>query len=190
MPRPRGRFCVGYELPPSLVAGLDAAGMPYVDVRIHPVRLLDDLLFAVRAPHADTRPALLGMALAESEVVVTAGPREAMCQMITGSNLPDDTLLVLGQRPMDATQIMGDQFHDAFAQRLPARAGAPAWAAARDGLGAPRCAERSPVGLADRSHGCWKVAGSRPNQRCHEDFRTMLSHRSHAGTATAQPPDP
>lgn len=66
------------------------------------------------------------MALAESEVVVTAGLREAMCRMITESNLPDGTLLVLGQRPMGATQIMGGQFYDAFAQRVPARAGAPA----------------------------------------------------------------
>ncbi len=114
MPALRQQVCIGYELPPYLVAELDAADIPYVDLRIHPVRFLDDLLFAVRARHPDTQAELLDMAMAEGEVIATAGLREATCQMNTESALPHDTLVVLGQRPMDATQIVAGRFFDAF----------------------------------------------------------------------------
>ncbi|WP_428484276.1 hypothetical protein [Rhodopila sp.] len=114
LPRLRQQFCIGYELPPGLIAVLDAEAIPYIDLRIHPVRFLDDLLFAVRASEPETQAALLDVAVAEAEVIATAGLREAMCQMITDSPLPDDTLLVLGQRPMDATQIVAGRFFDAM----------------------------------------------------------------------------
>jgi hypothetical protein len=116
MPRLQRQFCIGYELPPYLVAIFEAAAIPYIDVRIHPIRFLDDLLFAVRGCDVDTRSELLRIAVAESEVIVTAGLREAMCQMITHTRLPDNTMLVLGQRPMDATQIIAGRFYDAAEQ--------------------------------------------------------------------------
>ena len=116
MPRLQRQFCIGYELPPYLVAIFEAAAIPYIDVRIHPIRFLDDLLFAVRGCDVDTRSELLRIAVAESEVIVTAGLREAMCQMITHTSLPDNTMLVLGQRPMDATQIIAGRFYDAAEQ--------------------------------------------------------------------------
>jgi hypothetical protein len=116
MPHLREQFCIGYELPPYLVAILEAFGIPFIDLRIHPVRFLDDLLFAARASDATTHAALLGMAVSEAEVIATAGLREAMCQLIGESSHPNDTLLVLGQRPMDSTQIVGDRFFDAMDQ--------------------------------------------------------------------------
>jgi len=116
MPRLHKQFCIGYELPPCLIAMFEVARIPYVDIRIHPVRFLDDLLFAVHSPDADTGAELLCMAVAESEVIAIAGLREAMCQMISSSSLPDDTMVVLGQRPMDATQIIGGRFYDATEQ--------------------------------------------------------------------------
>ncbi len=115
-PRLRRQFCIGYELPPYLIAEFDAAAIPYIDVRIHPVRFLDDLLFAVRGPDAGTMLELFRMSVTESEVIATAGLREAMCQMISESSLPEDTMLVLGQRPMDATQIIDGRFYDAAEQ--------------------------------------------------------------------------
>jgi hypothetical protein len=114
MPRLRDRFCIGYEMPPYLSAILSGCGIPFVDLRIHPVRFLDDLLFAVRASDPGTQAALPGMAMAESEVITIAGLREAMCQMIGASSLPRNSLLVLGQRPMDSTQICDDRFFDAM----------------------------------------------------------------------------
>jgi hypothetical protein len=111
--RLRGRFCVGYEMPPWLVRLLDGHAVPYVDVRLHPIRFMDDLLFAVRGSDAGTQAALLGMAVRESEVIVTAGLREAMCQFISEARVPDNTLLVAGQRRFDSTQIVEGGFFDA-----------------------------------------------------------------------------
>jgi hypothetical protein len=110
----RRRLCVGYELPPWLIRVLDEHAIPYIDLRLHPVRFLDDLLFAVRASAPETQAALLSMAVDESEVFATAGLREAMCRFISEARVPDSTLLVAGQRRFDSTQIIGGTFFDAF----------------------------------------------------------------------------
>lgn len=107
------RFVVGYELPPWLVRLLDAHDVPYLDLRLHPVRFMDDLMFAARASRQDTQAALLAMAVQESEVLATAGLREAMCRFISEAAVPDDTLLVIGQRRFDSTQIVAGGFFDA-----------------------------------------------------------------------------
>ncbi|HEX2943479.1 MAG TPA: hypothetical protein VHO91_20665, partial [Rhodopila sp.] len=114
--RLRGRFCIGYEMPPWLVRMLDCAGIPYVDIRLHPVRFMDDLMFAVRASVPVTHASLHAMAVQEAEVIATAGLREAMGCYISDANMPDDTLLVAGQRRFDSTQIAGGRFFDAVDQ--------------------------------------------------------------------------
>lgn len=111
--RLRRQFCIGYEMPPWLVRLLDQNALPYIDLRLHPVRFLDDLLFAARASSPETQAALLPMAVQESEVFVTAGLREAMCRFISEARVPDNTLLVAGQRRFDSTQIIAGSFFDA-----------------------------------------------------------------------------
>jgi len=111
--RLRDRFCIGYELPPWLVKLLEAGDIPYVDLRLHPVRFMDDLLFAARASRPQAQAAMLAMAMPESEVIATAGLREAMCCYISAARVPENTLLVIGQRRFDATQIIDGDFFDA-----------------------------------------------------------------------------
>lgn len=108
------RFCIGYEMPPWLIHLLDQHAVPYVDIRLHPVRFLDDLLFAVRASAPESQADLLAMAVQESEVFATAGLREAMCRFISEARVPDNTLLVAGQRRFDSTQIADGTFFDAM----------------------------------------------------------------------------
>jgi hypothetical protein len=112
--RLRNRFCIGYEMPPWLVHLLDQHAVPYIDLRLHPIRFLDDLLFAARASTPETQAALLSFAVQESEVFATAGLREAMCRFISDARVPDNTLLVAGQRRFDSTQITAGTFFDAF----------------------------------------------------------------------------
>jgi hypothetical protein len=112
--RLRHRFCIGYELPPYLTGLLSSVGVPYIDLRLHPVRFLDDLLFAVRASEPPTRTAILEMAEPEAEVIITAGLREAMCHMISEAKVPANTLIVVGQRPLDCSQIVDGGFFDAL----------------------------------------------------------------------------
>ncbi|HEY4041585.1 MAG TPA: hypothetical protein VGM32_07040 [Rhodopila sp.] len=109
----RRRFCVGYEMPPWLLRLLDENAIPYIDLRLHPIRFMDDLMFAARPSRIETQAALLPMAVAESEVIITAGLREAMCRFISEARVPDNTLLVAGQRPFDSTQIVDGGFFDA-----------------------------------------------------------------------------
>jgi hypothetical protein len=109
----RNRFCIGYEMPPWLVRLLDQAEVPYIDIRLHPVRFMDDLMFAVRAASPATQAVLAPLAVAESEVAVTAGLRQAMGAYISQAAVPDNTLLVAGQRRFDSTQVTGGRFFDA-----------------------------------------------------------------------------
>jgi hypothetical protein len=109
----RRRFCVGYEMPPWLVRLLDTHAVPYVDLRLHPIRFMDDLLIAARASCPETQADLLPFAVQESEVLATAGLREAMCRYISEARVPGDTLMVVGQRRFDSTQIVGGDFFDA-----------------------------------------------------------------------------
>ena len=114
----RNRFCIGYEMPPWLGKLLYSIDVPYIDLRLHPVRFLDDLLFAARASEPATRIALLAMAEAEAEVLITAGLREAMCHMISEATVPSGTLIVVGQRPLDCTQIIDGTFYDALPRAI------------------------------------------------------------------------
>jgi hypothetical protein len=108
------RFVIGYEMPPWLVSFLTRTETPYIDIRLHPVRFLDDLLFAARASDPDTQCHLMSLAVHESEVLATAGLREAMCRFISQANVPDGTLLIAGQRRFDSTQILNGGFFDAM----------------------------------------------------------------------------
>jgi hypothetical protein len=120
--RLRDRFCIGYELPPWLRLLLRSLDVPYVDLRLHPVRFLDDLLFAARASRADTQADLLAMAEPESLVIATAGLREAMCHMVSEATVPAGTLIVLGQRQLDSSQIVAGAFFDCLARAPEIRA--------------------------------------------------------------------
>ena len=109
----RGRFCVTYEAPPYLLRLLDGWGCTWLDVRLHPVRFLDDLLFAVRASQPDTQGAVARQRAAGKPADGrTAGLREAMGQLISDATVPEDTLVVVGQRPIDATQIVDGGFFE------------------------------------------------------------------------------
>lgn len=113
-----GQFVVGHEMPPYLLGILADHDIPYLDIRVHPVRFLDDLLFAVRASHDQTRASLSQRAVSEEIVLATAGLLEAQCRYTADCRLPPGTLLVIGQRTMDSSQIVDGRFFDAL-QQLP-----------------------------------------------------------------------
>lgn len=112
------RFCVGYELPPWLAATLDAAAIPYIDIRLHPVRFLDDLIFAVRAAAPEIQSQLAPLALPQAAPHIAAGLLTAMGRYISESRMPPGTLLVAGQRRFDSTQIAQGGFFDAAPHTL------------------------------------------------------------------------
>ena len=107
-------FVVGCEMPPYLLRLLATYQVPHLDIRIHPVRFLDDLLFAARASEPATQAALQQIAVSEDIVLSAAGLVEAMCRYTANCTLPPETLLVIGQRTMDSSQIVGGRFFDAL----------------------------------------------------------------------------
>ncbi|MBV9812990.1 MAG: hypothetical protein JO326_09560 [Acetobacteraceae bacterium] len=113
----RGCFCIGYEMPPYLTDLLDRNAIPYLDIRLHPVRFLDDLLFGARASDPDTQAHLIDLAVPESLVHMTAGLREATCRHISEPRIPAGTLLVVGQKRYDSSQILDGAFFDAARHR-------------------------------------------------------------------------
>lgn len=112
------QFCIGYELPPYLVDLLDRNGIGYIDLRVHPVRFMDDLMFAARASEPSAQAWLLTHAVPEIDATVTAGLREAMLRLVNPSTLPENTLLVLGQQRWDSSQIAGATFFDPASARV------------------------------------------------------------------------
>ncbi|HVY14407.1 MAG TPA: hypothetical protein VHB27_04215 [Rhodopila sp.] len=120
--RLKRRFVVGYELPPWLVRVLDERQIPYVDIRLHPVRFLDDLIFAVRAAVPQTQAALAPHAVPGTTPWVAAGLLTAMGRFISQARMPQGTLLIAGQRRFDSTQIAGGTFFDAGAQAVEVQA--------------------------------------------------------------------
>jgi hypothetical protein len=114
LPRLDGQFVVGNEMPAYLQALLTARGVPHLDLRIHPVRFLDDLLFAARASDTGTQHTLAQLAVSQEVVFAAAGLVEAMCRYTADCALPPGTLLVMGQRTMDSSQIVSRQFFDAL----------------------------------------------------------------------------
>jgi hypothetical protein len=114
LPALRNQFCIGYELPPYLIDLLDQHDIPWIDIRIHPIRFLDDLLFAVRASDPRTQQFLLDHSVTEAHIQITAGLRDAMCQFISHASVPPDPLLILGQRRFDSSQISKGVFYDAM----------------------------------------------------------------------------
>ncbi|HET6609982.1 MAG TPA: hypothetical protein VFG62_25165 [Rhodopila sp.] len=120
--RLRRRFVIGYELPPWLVTILNREAIRYIDIRLHPVRFLDDLIFAVRAGDPGTQAALAPHALPETAPSVAAGLLTAMGRYISEPRMPQGTLLVVGQRRYDSTQIAGGTFFDAASRTEVVRA--------------------------------------------------------------------
>jgi hypothetical protein len=116
-PRLAGQFCVGYELPPYLSRLLDTMGLPYLDLRLHPVRFLDDLLFAARASDPRVAAGLAAWAVPRDLASDGAGLHEAAARLHPRSARDPGALLVVGQRLNDATQIADGAFFDAAARR-------------------------------------------------------------------------
>ena len=115
--RLEGQFCIGYELPPYLTLLLDALCVPYLDLRIHPVRFLDDLLFAARPSDPRMAAPIAEWATPRSLAWNSAGLYQAAARLRPDAQIRPGTLLVIGQRPSDATQVAGGDFFRAAAIR-------------------------------------------------------------------------
>lgn len=97
---------VGYELPDHLLRILGAAGVAVIDVILHPVRFLDDAVFALRTNRADIHARLLRHALPADLPVLQAGLiRSKAAWMTPPLPLRPGAALVLGQVAEDRAAV-------------------------------------------------------------------------------------
>ncbi len=111
-PHLQGAVCIGFELPEYLRTALDRLDVPYIDLWVHPVRFLDDLMLAVGSSHPKADRAVGRYSLSEDVVWATAGLRQATAVHLPRPDLPDGTLLIAGQAMHDKSQIWRGEFFD------------------------------------------------------------------------------
>ena len=108
-PHVRDALVVGYELPPPMVDALARLGRPFVDVILHPVRFMPDLVFALRTNVPAFHRAIAAQRLPEREIRAQAGRILAkVAWMQRPMELPPGTALLLGQVAGDRAMVAPD----------------------------------------------------------------------------------
>ncbi|MBS1004635.1 hypothetical protein [Acetobacter thailandicus] len=108
----------GYELTPGLINFFDENGIPWVDIRISPIRFLPDLLIAVRTSLPYAQNELADYSIRSSEIRNVSGQLLAAARYREHCKLMqynDDTTkfpvtYVIGQTPYDASLIRDGHF--------------------------------------------------------------------------------
>lgn len=106
---PEGALVVGYEMLAGTREVLSRAGVPWVDIWLHPVRFCDDILMSFAASEPEVTSRLAGFGVDPESIRAQA--RLLKVQNYRGFNrpaaaLPERSLLVVGQTPVDKS-ILG-----------------------------------------------------------------------------------
>ena len=97
---------VGYEMPEHLLRLLNNAGIAVIDVVLHPVRFMDDILFALRTNRQDIHARLLRHEVQRNAMVRQAGfIRAKAAWMRPPLALSPGTSLLLGQVDTDRAAV-------------------------------------------------------------------------------------
>lgn len=104
---------IGFELPPVLRRLLDRAGVPFLDLMVHPARFLDDLTFALGTNCAEMRAIAARHCLSADFLMTMAGLQSAAAGHGFEPDFPRGALLFLGQRRHDRTLVRDGRFRDA-----------------------------------------------------------------------------
>lgn len=97
---------VGYEMPEHLLNLLNRAGIAVIDVVLHPVRFLDDIIFALRTNRPDIHARLLRHEIQKNEMIRQAGFIKAKAAwMKQPLPLSSGASLLLGQVDTDRAAV-------------------------------------------------------------------------------------
>lgn len=105
-PHVDGALVIGYEMPNPMLDALQATGTPYIDVVLHAVRFLPDLVFAMRTNHAGLHDALKFNRVQESDIEDHAADIKAKAAwMAPPAEMPPGSLVIFGQVHGDRSLI-------------------------------------------------------------------------------------
>ena len=102
---------IGYEMPAVITNALKMLGTPFIDIVLHPMRFLPDLLFSFRTNIADYHQKFkhyaFDMAQAEQQVRLLLA-KNAWMKKPDGVNIPPGSAIVLEQVSVDISVVQPD----------------------------------------------------------------------------------
>lgn len=107
LPHVENSLVVGFEISPLLQKILTRLNIPFVDVRWHPLRFLDDIFFGFSSNRGEISAAIGSYALSGQEVDFHVGLHKAAAIRRSAFNKkrPSCETLIVGQTPFDASLI-------------------------------------------------------------------------------------
>lgn len=101
----RNSLVVGYEMPPAMIDALDELDVPFIDIVLHPIRFLPDLLFGFRSNRSSAQAFFQSQAIAPDSIRRSAALITAKAAWMPPpqAELVPGTLLLLGQVANDAS---------------------------------------------------------------------------------------
>lgn len=107
LPHVENSLVAGFEMPPLLQKILNRLDIPFVDIRWHPLRFLDDIFFGFSSNRSEISAAIASYALSGQEVDFHVGLHKAAAIRRSAFNRkgPSCQTLIVGQTPFDASLI-------------------------------------------------------------------------------------
>ena len=118
----RNSLVVAFELPENLRYALDILNIPFVDIIIHPVRFLDDIVFGVRSNNREISQLLCQYLIPDESILIQAGIVLASVSRLGRIKIPGRAALFAGQTTDDKVLINDGKFYQVgdFIDRLSA----------------------------------------------------------------------
>jgi hypothetical protein len=107
LPHVENALVIGFEIPPLLQKILSQLGVPFVDLRWHPLRFLDDVFFGFSSNRTEASAAIAAYALSRQDVDFHVGLHRATAirRSAFRDKGPSYDTLIVGQTPFDASLI-------------------------------------------------------------------------------------
>ena len=107
----RNSIVVSFEIPENLRAAFDILGIPFIDLIIHPVRFLDDIVFGIRSNSREICQLLARYVIPDEYILMQAGIVLASVSRLGRIKIPGKAVLFAGQTTDDKVLINDDKFH-------------------------------------------------------------------------------
>lgn len=116
----RNSIVVAFELPENLRFALDILNIPFIDIIIHPVRFLDDIIFGIRSNNRDISQLLCQYVIPDESILIQAGIVMASMSRLGRIKISGRAALFAGQTTDDKVLIKDGKFHQVgdFLQQL------------------------------------------------------------------------
>lgn len=116
----KNSIVLAFELPEILRDAFDTLGIPFIDIIIHPVRFLDDIIFGIRSNNREISQLLTQYILPEESILIQAGIVMASMSRLKRLKIKGKAALFAGQTTDDKVLINQDKFYKVrdFCDRL------------------------------------------------------------------------